>query len=87
MASKPIRKGSEDRRIFVGNWKKPIAIIKRGEIKNYIDDYFFSYYECWRIFNAGLGLPYGEKWAEYPERFVNMISIMESEWRALTNAN
>lgn len=83
-ASKPVRKGSENRRLFVGNYKAPIAIIKRGDIKSYIDADFYSYYECWKVLNSGMGLPYGPGWSKYPELFVYMMTIFSSEWEALT---
>ena len=76
-----------NRRIFVGKQKHPIAIIKRGEIKDYLDDDFYDYYECWKIFNSGGGYPYGDGWAYYPPLFVNILSAFQGEWRSLTNAN
>lgn len=85
LANKPVRKGFENSRVFVGKWKSPIAIIKRHEIAGYITEDFLCYYECWKIFNAGLGLPMGEGWGQYPHIFVSIITTLESDYKILTS--
>lgn len=83
MATKPVWPGSEESKVFVGNWKSPVAIIKRSEIKEYLDDEFWAYYECWRVHDAGLGLPFGNKWIKYPEKFIHTITLFSGEWATL----
>ena len=71
--------------MFLGPVKSPIAIIRRGEIKDYLTDDVWGYYENWRVVNSGLGLPYGPGTAQYPEMYIRVISMFEGEWRALTH--
>jgi len=71
-------------RIFLGPVKSPIAIIKRGEIESFLSEDIWGYYENWRVFNSGLGLPYGPGTAQYPDMFVQVIAAFEGEWRGVT---
>ena len=82
---KAIPKGLEEGRIFVGRQETPIAIIKRKDIQSYITPEFLGYYQSWSRFNAGLGLPWGDGWAKYPEHYIQVIQLFQNEWRIATN--
>lgn len=63
--------------------KNPVAIIRRRDIKDYLDDEFWQRFRAWRYHNAGLGLPHGGGWMDYPVDFIEGLAVMEGEWRAM----
>lgn len=82
-ANKKIPKGLENGKIFVGSQKAPVAVIKRCEVQDYLTEDFSSYYGCWSRFHNGLGLPFGDGWAKYPDSFVTIMELLNSEWEKL----
>jgi hypothetical protein len=83
-AYKKIRRGSENGRIFIGDHKNPLAIIRRSEIPEYITDEFNECFTAWQFFNIGMGLPRGGGWMDYPPAFVDTLAAFEGEYRRLT---
>jgi len=71
----------QDKKIFIGKQKSPVAIITRGEIKEYLTDELVEYYGIWQKFNAGFGLPYSPNWGDYPDRFTDVLSIFNASWK------
>jgi len=73
--------------VFVGDPKNPIAIIERGEIKDYVEDETFqAYYHCWKRLSSGMGLPYGDGWGQYPELFNVLMEAFTRELEGVRNA-
>jgi hypothetical protein len=73
----------ENGRIFLGDHKNPIAIIRRSEIKSFLTDEFWQSFKAWQYFNVGLGLPSGGGWMDYPPDFIESLAAMEHEYRRL----
>lgn len=82
MAGFYVDENNKDSKVFIGHFKNPIAIIKRGEIKTYLTAEFWDYFECWRIANAGYGLPLGPGWAQYPNLFMEILTGFSEEYRS-----
>ena len=80
-------KGREHKKIFIGSQKNPVAIIERCQVKGYLTDEFKAYYVCWQRFDAGFGLPYGEGWAQYPQKFITIMERMINAWRHIKDGN
>jgi hypothetical protein len=84
MGGRPVPKNARDKKIFVGDPKKPIAFIKRSEVDGYVnDEEFRAYYHCWKRLSSGMGLPYGDGWAQYPELFNVIIEAFTREIEAV----
>ena len=82
-----VAKGRENSKIFVGSKDHPVAVIKRGEIAEYITSEVMEFFTCWKRFNLGFGLPLGGSWLDYPDRFVSILGEFESAWRSLKHGN
>ncbi len=79
-ASKAIPKDLEDGRIFIGRRESPVAIIRRKEIPGYMTQGFYELFTFWtRV--KDFGLPLGGAWLDYPETFVRVLELFNSEWR------
>lgn len=57
--------------------KKPIAIMKYGQIKNYLTDDFFRQYEVWRNSHYTRSLPLDPVWGKNPKYLIDIITAFE----------
>ena len=73
-------------KIFVGRKDNPVAIIKRCEIDDYVDDDFNGMYDLWSKFHNGFGLPYERSWSNHPKRIIDIIETFELEFKKITGA-
>ena len=66
-----------DSKMFVGDVKNPVAIIKRREVWDYLDDKFNQLYDIWRKYHVGMGFPNGKPWGEQSQIVVEYIETLE----------
>lgn len=60
--------------------KKPIAVIRRGEIAEYVNAEFWQAFELWQSFHYTRTLPfYGKGLYEHPQHIVDIIVTLERE--------
>ena len=67
--------------MFIGNPENPIDIIKRSEIKDYLQYEFFAQYEVWKKYHIGFGLPLETSWANHPKFLIDIIEVLEAEFK------
>ena len=69
-----------NKRFPVGPKKDKIAIIRRSEISDYLDDSMYRQFNIWKRYHKGMGLPMSKSWAEHPSYLINIIDILENEF-------
>ena len=57
-----------------------MAIIKRGEIQGYMTQELTEMYMVWKRFRDGYGLPYSPAWGDYPDRFIDTLTLFTAAW-------
>ena len=72
---------NSERQIVVGSPTSPVWYGPISEARSLFTDQFWAYYDCWRTFNAGLGLPWANP-NDADRDFVAAIRVMEEYYRA-----
>lgn len=75
------QKRFENRRHIIGDVKAPILICKKKEIKDLFTPAFWFFYEAWKNFNVGMGLPELGGWAENRADVVSVVREFETYYR------
>lgn len=85
--NRPVSVKQKEKKIFIGKASSPIAVIKRGDIASYVTEEVGEMYHIWSRFNAGFGLPYSANWGDYPDRFISILDIMNSEYKGVISGH
>ena len=80
-ANRAIKFSDSEKKLFVGKQAHPVAIIKRGEIKDYITEELTEMYGVWQRFHNGFGLPFSAQWGDYPDRFTDILGRFVAAWK------
>ncbi len=81
--NKPSPAEASNARIFLGPVGRPVMIIRRRQIKYFLDEYFYTAYNVWWKYHLGMGFPYSGGWGEQPTHIVEIIETMEAEYKAI----
>ena len=73
--------GYEDRMHFIGPVRAPIWIGKKREVADLITEEFWYYFQAWRMFNVGLGLPDPGLWPDQDPTLVDVIAGFQEIYR------
>jgi hypothetical protein len=69
---------------FIGKPGHHLAIVKRRQVKYFVDEWFYSAYGIWNRHHLGLGLPYGTGWAQHPPHIIEIVEGFEEAYRQIT---
>jgi hypothetical protein len=72
--------GREESLFFLGNVSNPYAVLKYGQIKDYLTPDFFEAYEVWRLSHYSGSLPLSPVWGENPRHLVEAIVAFEEAY-------
>jgi hypothetical protein len=75
-----VQKGRENASFYLGNFRAPVAIIKHGEIPDYLTDDFWIKYHIWNNSRLTQSLPLSPVWAENPEYLIEIITAFQNEY-------
>ena len=75
--------GREDSLFYLGNVKNPVAVLKYGDIPNYLDDSFWSGYAIWDNTRHTGMMPFNRGWAEQPQYLVDLITAYQSAYEGI----
>lgn len=74
-------KGFEEKRHVIGDPESPILICKKKDIPSLFDAKFYFYFEAWKNFNVGMGLPELGGWTENRADVVSVVREFETYYR------
>ena len=69
-------KSALDSQFFVGRVENPVAIIKRGEVFDYLDERLLSQITLWKKWQK-FGLPFPGTWFYQPAFLVDTIELID----------
>ena len=62
-----------------------LTTIKRSEVNEYLDDWFWSALDVWYRWRTFGGLPFSGGWAEQPAHLVYVIEIADAAYKGNIN--
>lgn len=64
-------------------WRGKLHPVKKSEVKDLCDAWFFSALDVWHRWKTFGALPFGGGWAEQPAHLVEVIEHAESGYRSV----
>jgi hypothetical protein len=74
--------GFEDRWHVIGEGDNPVYICKKGDVPKLFDSEFFFFYEVWKYYHCGFGLPDGMTVDKGEPEIMEALLQMEWHYRA-----
>lgn len=69
--------------IFVGNYKNPLWWGKKSDVESeLLTEEFYQMLYCWRMHQAGLGLPRSGGWADQDPVIMDSLLAMQEYYKA-----
>ena len=82
-----IKERQLDSLMFVGAATDPQGTLKKGEIKDYLDENFMSAYNIWQKWYMGFGMPFSGTWFEQPKHIIDIIEWCEIVHKGIERYN
>lgn len=68
---------------YLGDSKSPYAIMKYGDIKDYLTEEFWSQYNIWHTSRCTSSLPLDPVWGKNPQYLIDIITAFQGVYESV----